>query len=440
MHDKPRARHEESGVILIMALFVIALFTVIVLEYNYSTRVEYRTAASCRDDLLALNIARAGVQETVALLRDDRLAEIEDKEKEEEEKGHEEGSTSQAAGKSFTQQALQARPQPKGAPVDIPFPDHYGEDWARERFQEPYGDGLLTLKVIDETGKININTLVKEQKEQKAATPTATACPDCPPTEATPTPKPPPRAWGQVDKSRTGEESAEESKGIGEPEEPEEPEVRYVVDKKVEKDIMRLIKTLDARGVDEEKTTAAIVDWMDSNDEGDYEESEDGASPVKNAPLDVLSELLMVKGVTADLYFGPGRPESPDLDAELSRKSAKRGEAGLRDCLTVFARGKVNVNTAPPEVLTALLDEENDSLVKEIVAYTRKDYFKNLAEFKEKVGEAVPAGFEAKIGVGSDCVQIISRGQVNDSVKQVRAFVSRDDKAVMRVLFWRVER
>lgn len=430
-------REKEGGVILVMALFIIALFTVLVLEFNYSTRVEYHIAATCRDDFLALNIARAGVSETVALLRDDRLAEIEEKEREDEEKGHAAGTTDASAPQSFTQQVIQSKPQAKGAPRDIPFPDHYGEDWARERFQEPFGDGFLSLKVIDETGKININTLVKEQTEIRAQTPTPTPCADCTPTEAAETPKPPPRAWGQVDPDKTGEEDAEEKSA----EEPVEPEpVRYVVDKKVEKDIMRLIEALDVRGVDEEKVTAAIVDWMDSNDEGDWEESDGAGSPVKNAPLDVLSELLMVKGVTGDLFFGPGRPETLDLDLEMAQKGGKHGGTGLRDCLTVFARGKVNVNTAPPEVLTALLEEANDSLVKEIVAYTRKEHFKDLAEFEEKIGENVPASFRARIGVGSDCVQIVSRGRVNDSVKQLRVFVSRDDEAVARVLFWRVER
>jgi hypothetical protein len=206
-----RTQNNEDGVILIMALFIITLFTVLVLEYNYTTRVEYHIAATCRDDLLALNIARAGVNETVALYRDDRLEEIEEKEKEDEEKGRT-GAAEGAAPTSFTQQVLQSKPQPKGAPRDIPFPDHYGEDWARERFREPFGDGLLTLKVIDETGKININTLVKEQKDLKTSTPTPTPCADCPKTEATETPKPSPRKWGQVDRDRTGEESTEEGK------------------------------------------------------------------------------------------------------------------------------------------------------------------------------------------------------------------------------------
>lgn len=435
MHARCRAHGNKRGVILIMALFIITLFTVLALEFNYATRVEHHIASTCRDDLCALGIALAGVHETVALLRDDRLREIEEKKREEEAKGRPAENADAPAPTSFTQQVLQSRAQPKGAPRDVPFPDHYGEDWARERFREPFGDGFLTLKVIDESGRININTLVHAQQPlPRASTPTPTPCEECPTPE--PTPKPPPRAWGQKDPDRTGEESSEEPEATPQPE-----VVRYVVDKNVEKDIMRLIEGLDVRSVDEEEVTAAIVDWMDSNDDGDWEDDAyDGGPPVKNAPLDVLSELLMVKGVTGDLFFGPGRPETLDLDAEMERKGARRGGTGLRDCLTVFARSKVNVNTAPPEVLAALLPEENDSLVRDIVAHTRKNYFKDLTEFEEKMGEHVPASFRTKICVGSDCVQIVSRGQVNDSVAQVRAFVSRDDEAVTRVLFWRVER
>jgi len=430
MPDATHTRRGERGVILIMVLFIVTLFTVLALEFNYATRVEHHIASTCRDDLLALGIALAGVHETVALLRDDRLRELEEKEREDEEKGR-----PSETGSSFIEQVTAGRRYPGGVLRDVPFPDHYGEEWARERVQEPFGDGSLTLKVVDESGKFNVNTLVKEQRPMpRAATPTPTPCEDCPPPEATP--KPPPRAWGQKDPDKTGEEAAEQAEGTPTPE-----PVRYVVDKNAEKDIMKLIKSLDVRSVDEEKVTAAIVDWMDSNDDGDWEDDAyDDGPPPKNAPLDVLSELLMIKGVTGDLFFGPGRPETVDLGAEMERRGPRRGGTGLQDCLTVFSGSKVNVNTAPPEVLAALLPEENESLVRDIVAHTRRDYFKDLAEFAEKMGEHVPASFRAKIGVGSDCVQIISRGQVNDSVAQLRAYVRRDDDAVTRVLFWGVDR
>ncbi len=232
-----------------------------------------------------------------------------------------------------------------------------------------------------------------------------------------------------------------EEKKEGEEEEPEP--IRYVVDKKVEKDIMRLLTTLDVRGVDPEKVTASIVDWMDSNDDGDWEEDAyrdaDGVSVPKNSPLDTLSELLMVKGVTGDLYFGPGRDEDDLLGEAPARAAARRKDgAGLRDCLTVCSRSKVNVNTAPPEVLSALMEQENDSLVKEIVSYTRTRYFKDMNQFEEEIGEAIPASLRAAVSVGSDSFQIVAEGRVNEARKRIQAFVRRDDDANVKILYWRV--
>lgn len=453
MRNNSESHNGEEGVILLMALFIIALFTILVLEFNYSTRVEYHVASNVRDELMALNIAKAGIYETIALLRDDRLKDIEEKQQEDEELGRTpEGTPLPATGKAGA--AKDDAKKKEGVPQDIKFPDYYGEDWGRELYMEPYGQGYLTLKVIDESGKININWLVKEIKpvaplqtptpapeegiktERDAAKEEA-AEPDEQPTKI-------PRAWGQKDREHTGEETTGETeKKTPEEGAPEEEAARYVVDKKAEKDIMRLIKTLDVRDTDPEKVTAAIVDWMDSNDDGEWEDDayKDQESPPKNAPLDVLSELLMIKGVTGDLYFGPNQPEMTFLDEAMGKKSDRRPPAaGLRNCLTVCSKSKVNVNTAPPEVLAALLEEENEALVKEIVAYTKKEYFKDLTQFEEEIGEHVPASFRAKIGVGSDSFQIIAEGQVNEARKQVRAYIYRDEEANVKFLLWSEER
>ncbi|MDD5557848.1 MAG: type II secretion system protein GspK [bacterium] len=417
-------RRGEEGLALLLSLFVIALFSVVVLEFNYSTRVEHRLAAGSRDEFLALEIARAGVAEAIALLREDRLREIEEKAREDE-----------ASGRPAAPPVPTPTPKP-GTQRDIGHPDHYGEPWAEELVMAPFGAGFLSRRVIDESGKININTLVKEQRPpqaipRRAAGEEETAGEEAAAAEQE---RPPPRAWGQTDE--TAGEEAEEG------EERPPPPVRYTVDKKVEKDIMRLLETLDVRGVDPEKVTAAIVDWMDSDDDGDWEEAarrgDADRSPPKNAPLDVLSELLMVEGVTGDLYYGPGVPEFAFLGEEAQARGRRRGGVGLRDCLTVHTKAKVNVNTAPPEVLTALLEEENESLVREIASYTQRRHFTDLDHFSQEMGEHVPASFRAAIGVGSDSFQIVSEGRVGEARRQIRASVYRDDDGNVKILEWSV--
>jgi type II secretory pathway component PulK len=451
MEDNDRAKKDERGVVLLLVLFIVTLLTVLVLEFNYATRVEYHIANNFRDEILALNIAKAGVFEKIALLREDRLKDIEEKEEKEEGSGGTKELEKEAQRRREARMGGRKEEEQQIETVD--FPDHYGEEWARELYMEPLGDGFLSVKVIDESGKFNINRLVKEQREvttaakarakeeekrRKALAKTEEGDEE---TEEESEQIRLPRRWGQKDEDWDEEEM--KAREVEEEVEYERP-ARYVVDRDVEKVIIRLIETLDVRKVDPEEVVPAIIDWMDSNDTGDWEEEEytsggDG-SPPKNAPLDVLSELLMIHGVTGDLYYGPKQPETVNLE-EMGKGATKRkrGGAGLRDCLTVYSQTRVNVNTAPPEVLTSLLDEENEALVKEIVSYTKKDYFEDLQQFEEEIGEHVPASFMAKIGVGSDSFQIISEGQVNEVKRQIRAYVSLDEDSNVRILYWKVE-
>ncbi|OHE16427.1 MAG: hypothetical protein A2X96_04125, partial [Syntrophobacterales bacterium GWC2_56_13] len=92
-----------------------------------------------------------------------------------------------------------------------------------------------------------------------------------------------------------------------------------------------------------EELIDAIKDWIDADDEMTGAGAERGyyagldiPYAVKNAPLDCIEELLMIKGVTRELFYG----------AEKS--------PGRAQCLTVFGDGKININTAPKPVLGAL--------------------------------------------------------------------------------------
>lgn len=119
----------------------------------------------------------------------------------------------------------------------------------------------------------------------------------------------------------------------------------------------RLDKVLQCLGVDKvarDKITDAIADWIDSNEEhrANGAESDDHylllPTPyrARNAPLESLSELLQIKGITQALYDG--------VD----------GKPGLADLLTV--RGlQVNVNTAGPVVLCGM--GAGDALISEVV-------------------------------------------------------------------------
>jgi general secretion pathway protein K len=104
----------------------------------------------------------------------------------------------------------------------------------------------------------------------------------------------------------------------------------------------------------------SILDWRDKDDEHrlngaetDYYQSLPTPYVAKNAPFDSLEELLLVKGVTRELYDG-GTEDFP---------------IGLREVLSVFSpRKKLNVQNASPEVLRAFfgLDEEELAQLLEV--------------------------------------------------------------------------
>lgn len=113
----------------------------------------------------------------------------------------------------------------------------------------------------------------------------------------------------------------------------------------------RLDKLLQCLGVDKivrDQIVDSILDWIDTNDDHRLNgaESEDYylKQPVpyraRNGPLESVTELLQIKGVTPAIFEGGD------------------GRVGLRDAVTVRGTGRtgsrVNVNTAGPVVLCAM--------------------------------------------------------------------------------------
>jgi hypothetical protein len=110
----------------------------------------------------------------------------------------------------------------------------------------------------------------------------------------------------------------------------------------------------------------AIVDWRDPDAigtaEGGVYSSYDPPYSPSDSDLLRIEELLFVRGITPELFFGEDanhsgtlEPNEDDGDAFLPADNADgRLQLGLLDLLTVYGEGSVNVNTAPESVLRAL--------------------------------------------------------------------------------------
>jgi general secretion pathway protein K len=98
----------------------------------------------------------------------------------------------------------------------------------------------------------------------------------------------------------------------------------------------------------------SIMDWRDADDlhrvngaETDYYASLTPGYSAKNGPLDSVADLLWIKGMTRELYFGSSEPAGT---------SPERRSIALRDIFTVDSPiDRVNLRTAPAEVSHALM-------------------------------------------------------------------------------------
>jgi general secretion pathway protein K len=127
-----------------------------------------------------------------------------------------------------------------------------------------------------------------------------------------------------------------------------------------------LQQALTVMGVDADDISVvsdSIQDWIDGDDspriagaESDYYQSLTPPYYAKNAPIDDLSELLLVKGVTPDMYYGTSnspasQPLHPKLGLGTSPGQAPDYPFGLKDVFTPISSGKININTADTNAL-----------------------------------------------------------------------------------------
>jgi hypothetical protein len=146
--------------------------------------------------------------------------------------------------------------------------------------------------------------------------------------------------------------------------------------------LLELILQLCGAGTaDAVDIAAAIRDWIDPDDqpgmgaaaESDFYLGMDPPYVAKNGPIDDLSELLKVRGMTPSLYWGPkgagvggNAPSEGAVDSAGMRTSSTylgqtvAGTVGLVDVFCSLSGGQVNINTAPyPVLVMACGGDEN---------------------------------------------------------------------------------
>src|SRR6266852_8570341 len=113
---KPRHKHDR-GIALLATLLAIPLMTMLVVEFSTSAVLGYRAAANQADELRAYYLARSGIQIGLAVLAHDSF------------------------GKSLAKHQY----------------DSLDQVWARPIAPIPVEGGIVSMSIVDEDRKLDIN-------------------------------------------------------------------------------------------------------------------------------------------------------------------------------------------------------------------------------------------------------------------------------------------
>ncbi len=112
--------------------------------------------------------------------------------------------------------------------------------------------------------------------------------------------------------------------------------------------------------------------------------------------------------------------------------------AQLEEVLTTDSNKKVNINTAPYEVIVSLSDSLTSSMADEIIKFRKETPFKTIYEVK-KVPEIVTnifSSFDSLIDIKSNAFSIHSKGEVNGIVTSISTTIIREGTEV-KIAKWK---
>ena len=118
-----------------------------------------------------------------------------------------------------------------------------------------------------------------------------------------------------------------------------------------------IIQSTGVEITDADTIVDSIVDWRDTDNlhmlngaEEDYYQSLEKPYSCKDGPFDVVDELLLVKGVTQEIFYGSSQKAESATGDEGEKKYT-----GIEQYFTSWGSNIVNINTAPEIVLETVL-------------------------------------------------------------------------------------
>lgn len=129
-------------------------------------------------------------------------------------------------------------------------------------------------------------------------------------------------------------------------------------------------RILHQLGWDEEASTVAysLADWIDSDKTGDYE------AGAPNSVPRILEDILRIPEMNQRIFYGY-------VDSQTQETVP-----GFREFVTIYGLGKVNINTAPKEVLMALSTFIDEEKADAIIEYREENSFSKPTDLAKVPG------------------------------------------------------
>jgi general secretion pathway protein K len=157
--------------------------------------------------------------------------------------------------------------------------------------------------------------------------------------------------------------------------------------------ISMMVDAFDIQDHEKSIIVDSILDWRDEDNlhrtngaEDDYYNGLPEPYDCKNDYFDTLEELLLVRGVTPEIYYGGLR----DMVTVYPKKEKKVKLVGglFRPPPQAFETNKINLNAAPYQLLLAL-PAMTETLAQEIIDFRKGADFRSMGEVSKIVGPDV---------------------------------------------------
>lgn len=158
--------------------------------------------------------------------------------------------------------------------------------------------------------------------------------------------------------------------------------------------LMLVLGGFELNDAQKETIVDSILDWRDadhlhrtSGAEDDYYESLPHPYEARDADFESVEELLMVRGVTPQVYFG-GLEKRLAVFPKENAASGKSRTAGRVRRSPAETAGRLNINAVSPDLWAAFPKMDAD-LISKITEFRKEHDFKSVAQLQEIVGPEI---------------------------------------------------